>query len=133
MKKHNLEEGAGRRIKKLGSPYVSQIPEQALEEDDLILVQRILKDQNPRRNGRLIGNSYHMRHFRPHTSLTKEAFQGCREFLCISVPSAVMICLQWWSFELLILLSGLLPKAQLETSGFDKNRKKILLSDLKYL
>ncbi|KAI3976599.1 hypothetical protein MKX01_008457 [Papaver californicum] len=50
------------------------------------------------------------------TSLTKEAFQGCGEFLRISVPSAVMICLEWWSFELLILLSGLLPKPQLETS-----------------
>ncbi|KAI3942840.1 hypothetical protein MKW92_049249 [Papaver armeniacum] len=50
------------------------------------------------------------------TSLTKEAFQGCGEFLRISVPSAVMVCLEWWSFELLILLSGLLPKPQLETS-----------------
>lgn len=50
------------------------------------------------------------------TSLTKEAFQGCGEFLRVSVPSAVMICLEWWSFELLILLSGLLPKPQLETS-----------------
>ncbi|RZC81523.1 hypothetical protein C5167_044108 [Papaver somniferum] len=50
------------------------------------------------------------------TSLTKEAFQRCGEFLRISVPSAVMICLEWWSFEIIILLSGLLPKPQLETS-----------------
>ncbi|KAI3936545.1 hypothetical protein MKW92_045645 [Papaver armeniacum] len=50
------------------------------------------------------------------TSLTKEAFQRCGEFLYISVPSAVMICLEWWSFEIIILLSGLLPKPQLETS-----------------
>ncbi|KAK1551919.1 hypothetical protein Q3G72_007330 [Acer saccharum] len=29
---------------------------------------------------------------------------------------AIMTCLQWWSFELLILMSGLLPNPQLETS-----------------
>ncbi|MED6193529.1 hypothetical protein PIB30_020499 [Stylosanthes scabra] len=36
--------------------------------------------------------------------------------LITSFPSAVMICLEWWSFELIILLSGLLPNPQLETS-----------------
>lgn len=39
-----------------------------------------------------------------------------REFFQFAIPSAVMICLEWWSFELLILLSGLLPNPQLETS-----------------
>ncbi|KAF0905116.1 hypothetical protein E2562_000914 [Oryza meyeriana var. granulata] len=32
------------------------------------------------------------------------------------MPSAMMICLEWWSFEILVLLSGLLPNPQLETS-----------------
>ncbi|KAI3908496.1 hypothetical protein MKX01_009298 [Papaver californicum] len=48
--------------------------------------------------------------------LAKEAFQGIGEFLSLAVPSAIMVCLQWWSFEFMILLSGLLPNPQLETS-----------------
>lgn len=43
-------------------------------------------------------------------------FQGIGEFFHFAIPSAVMICLEWWSFELLILMSGLLPNPQLETS-----------------
>ncbi|CAA0824479.1 MATE efflux family protein [Striga hermonthica] len=43
-------------------------------------------------------------------------FQGMGEFFRFAVPSAVMICLEWWSFELVILLSGILPNPQLETS-----------------
>ncbi|KAK8606678.1 hypothetical protein V6N13_052443 [Hibiscus sabdariffa] len=39
-----------------------------------------------------------------------------KEFFSYGVPSAVMVCLEWWSFELLILLSGLLPDSMLETS-----------------
>ncbi|KAI3879390.1 hypothetical protein MKW92_000965 [Papaver armeniacum] len=49
-------------------------------------------------------------------ALPKEAFQGIGEFLSLAVPSAIMLCLQWWSFEFMILLSGLLPNPQLETS-----------------
>ncbi|RVW17019.1 Protein detoxification 12 [Vitis vinifera] len=37
-------------------------------------------------------------------------------FFRFAIPSAVMICLEWWSFELLILLSGLLPNPELEAS-----------------
>ncbi|KAA3482839.1 protein DETOXIFICATION 12-like isoform X1 [Gossypium australe] len=48
--------------------------------------------------------------------VTMELFQGIREFFRFAIPSAVMICLEWWSFELLILLSGLLPNPELETS-----------------
>ncbi|CAA6665447.1 unnamed protein product [Spirodela intermedia] len=48
--------------------------------------------------------------------LTREAFWNVREFLRLALPSALMICLEWWSFELLILMSGLLPNPQLETS-----------------
>ncbi|KAI9387066.1 hypothetical protein POPTR_010G116900v4 [Populus trichocarpa] len=46
----------------------------------------------------------------------KELFYGVGEFFRFAIPSAVMICLEWWSFELLILLSGFLPNPQLETS-----------------
>ncbi|XP_021747955.1 protein DETOXIFICATION 12-like [Chenopodium quinoa] len=48
--------------------------------------------------------------------LSMEIFHGIGEFFRLAIPSAIMICLEWWSFELLILLSGLLPKPELETS-----------------
>ncbi|XP_020683668.1 protein DETOXIFICATION 12 [Dendrobium catenatum] len=48
--------------------------------------------------------------------LSMEALWGINEFLRLAIPSAVMICLEWWSFELLVLLSGLLPNPKLETS-----------------
>lgn len=48
--------------------------------------------------------------------ISMEMFRGIGEFFRFAIPSAVMICLEWWSFELLILLSGLLPNPQLETS-----------------
>ncbi|GMH20313.1 hypothetical protein Nepgr_022154 [Nepenthes gracilis] len=50
------------------------------------------------------------------STLSMKVFQGIGEFFQFAVPSAVMICLEWWSFELLILLSGLLPNPELETS-----------------
>ncbi|KAK2991343.1 hypothetical protein RJ640_007563, partial [Escallonia rubra] len=49
-------------------------------------------------------------------SISMEILRGTREFFRFAVPSAVMLCLEWWSFELLILLSGLLPNPELETS-----------------
>ncbi|KGN52128.1 protein DETOXIFICATION 13 [Cucumis sativus] len=48
--------------------------------------------------------------------ISMELFQGIRDFFSLAVPSAVMVCLEWWSFELIILLSGLLPNPELETS-----------------
>ncbi|XP_078176663.1 protein DETOXIFICATION 16-like isoform X2 [Carex rostrata] len=47
---------------------------------------------------------------------SKEAFHDLVEFIKLAVPSALMVCLGWWSFEFLVLLSGLLPNPQLETS-----------------
>ncbi|OVA11560.1 Multi antimicrobial extrusion protein [Macleaya cordata] len=48
--------------------------------------------------------------------LTMEVFHGIGPFFRLAIPSTGMVCLEWWSFELLILLSGLLPNPQLETS-----------------
>ncbi|XP_027357363.1 protein DETOXIFICATION 16-like [Abrus precatorius] len=50
------------------------------------------------------------------TGFSKKALQDIPEFLKISIPSAVMLCLKVWTFELMVLLSGLLPNPQLETS-----------------
>ncbi|XP_019165010.1 PREDICTED: protein DETOXIFICATION 12-like [Ipomoea nil] len=53
---------------------------------------------------------------RTRSPLSWEIFHGVKEFFRYAIPSTVMICLEWWSFELLVLLSGLLPNPQLETS-----------------
>ncbi|CAH1416960.1 unnamed protein product [Lactuca virosa] len=45
-----------------------------------------------------------------------EVVHGMKQFFSYAIPSAVMICLEWWSYEILILLSGLLPNPELETS-----------------
>ncbi|KAH0687492.1 hypothetical protein KY284_018045 [Solanum tuberosum] len=50
------------------------------------------------------------------TGLSKEALKDMLTFLRLAVPSAIMVCLEMWSFELMVLLSGLLPNPQLETS-----------------
>ncbi|KAL6175640.1 hypothetical protein ACLB2K_052279 [Fragaria x ananassa] len=50
------------------------------------------------------------------TGLSKEAFQNVATFLRLAIPLAVMVCLEMWSFELIVLLSGLLPNPELETS-----------------
>ncbi|KAK3004061.1 hypothetical protein RJ639_019313 [Escallonia herrerae] len=48
--------------------------------------------------------------------ISMEILHGIGEFFRFAIPAAVMLCLEWWSFELLILLSGLLPNPKLETS-----------------
>ncbi|KAM7275990.1 hypothetical protein ACFE04_017856 [Oxalis oulophora] len=48
--------------------------------------------------------------------ISMEIFRGIREFFRIAIPSACMSCLEWWSFEFLTLLSGLLPNPTLEAS-----------------
>ncbi|EFJ21258.1 hypothetical protein SELMODRAFT_268118 [Selaginella moellendorffii] len=47
-----------------------------------------------------------------------EAFRDFKLFLRLAVPSAIMVCVEWWAFELLLLLSGLLPNPQLQTSVY---------------
>ncbi|KAL6604798.1 hypothetical protein ACP70R_042742 [Stipagrostis hirtigluma subsp. patula] len=51
------------------------------------------------------------------TGFSMEAFRDALGFLRLAVPSALMVCLEWWSFELLVLLSGLLPNPQLNTAN----------------
>ncbi|EAZ15736.1 hypothetical protein OsJ_31155 [Oryza sativa Japonica Group] len=50
------------------------------------------------------------------TGFSIDAFRELRRFTELAVPSAMMVCLEWWSFEILVLLSGILPNPQLETS-----------------
>ncbi|KAL6629515.1 hypothetical protein ACP70R_029280 [Stipagrostis hirtigluma subsp. patula] len=53
---------------------------------------------------------------RSWTGFSSEAFRDVGGFLNLALPSAVMVCMEWWSFELLVLLSGLLPNPKLETA-----------------
>ncbi|KAI3730624.1 hypothetical protein L1987_61796 [Smallanthus sonchifolius] len=50
------------------------------------------------------------------TGFSKEAMNDLLGFLKLAVPSAVMICFEYWSFDMVVLLSGLLPNPKLETS-----------------
>ncbi|KAJ7975180.1 Protein DETOXIFICATION [Quillaja saponaria] len=50
------------------------------------------------------------------TGFSKEALQNILTFLRLAVPSAVMVCMEMWSFEMMVLLAGLLPNPKLETS-----------------
>ncbi|KAL2558909.1 MATE efflux family protein [Forsythia ovata] len=47
---------------------------------------------------------------------SREAFDNLLSFLKLAIPSAIMICFEYWSFEMVVLLSGLLPNPKLETS-----------------
>uniref|UniRef100_M1D0T9 Protein DETOXIFICATION n=1 Tax=Solanum tuberosum TaxID=4113 RepID=M1D0T9_SOLTU len=50
------------------------------------------------------------------TGFSKEAFHDIWTYMRLAIPSAVMLCLEIWSFEMMVLLSGLLPNPKLETS-----------------
>ncbi|XP_047271014.1 protein DETOXIFICATION 16-like isoform X1 [Capsicum annuum] len=50
------------------------------------------------------------------TGFSKEAFHDTWKYLKLAIPSAAMFCLEIWSYETMVLLSGLLPNPKLETS-----------------
>ncbi|XP_019256196.1 PREDICTED: protein DETOXIFICATION 16-like isoform X2 [Nicotiana attenuata] len=50
------------------------------------------------------------------TGFSTEPFTDIPRYLRLAIPSALMICLEIWSFELMVILSGLLPNPKLETS-----------------
>ncbi|KAM3366592.1 hypothetical protein ACQJBY_015782 [Aegilops geniculata] len=45
-----------------------------------------------------------------------EAFQYVLPGLKLAVPSAMMVCFEYWAFEILVLLAGLMPDSQMSTS-----------------
>ncbi|KAJ8770383.1 hypothetical protein K2173_014997 [Erythroxylum novogranatense] len=49
---------------------------------------------------------------------SRQAFRSVGKFYRFGVPSAMMICLKWWSMEVLTVVSGILPNPELETSVF---------------
>ncbi|KAK7314620.1 hypothetical protein VNO77_33147 [Canavalia gladiata] len=53
---------------------------------------------------------------RTWTGFSKESLHNIPQFLRLAFPSAIMVCLETWTFELMVLLSGVLPNAKLQTS-----------------
>ena len=47
------------------------------------------------------------------TGFTCQAFSGLGDFLKLSAASAVMLCLETWYFQVLVLIAGLLPNPEL--------------------
>lgn len=45
-----------------------------------------------------------------------ESFKYVLPSMKLAIPSAVMVCLEYWAFELLVLLAGLMPHAATSTS-----------------
>ncbi|XP_015089696.1 protein DETOXIFICATION 18-like [Solanum pennellii] len=54
-------------------------------------------------------------HIRPE-GLSSEPLQHILSNLKLALPSAGMVCLEYWAFEILVLLAGLMPNAETTTS-----------------
>ncbi|KAK6134628.1 hypothetical protein DH2020_031638 [Rehmannia glutinosa] len=50
------------------------------------------------------------------TGLSKKSFGHVSSNLKIALPSAAMVCLEYWAFEILVLLAGLMPNSEISTS-----------------
>ncbi|PIA30153.1 hypothetical protein AQUCO_05700093v1 [Aquilegia coerulea] len=48
--------------------------------------------------------------------LSMECFQHVLPGMKLAIPSALMVCLEYWAFELLVLLAGLMPNSETSTS-----------------
>ncbi|KAH9311138.1 hypothetical protein KI387_026173, partial [Taxus chinensis] len=51
--------------------------------------------------------------------LTKECFKGWKPLLSLAIPSCISVCLEWWWYEFMIILCGLLlqPQASVASMG----------------
>ena len=43
--------------------------------------------------------------------INMDALRGWREYLKVSLPSTIMMCSEWWAFEILVILAGTLGVA----------------------
>ncbi|XP_074364418.1 protein DETOXIFICATION 14-like [Apium graveolens] len=48
--------------------------------------------------------------------ISMEVFSTNKDFLRLGIPSALMVCLEWWAYEVVIFLAGIIKNPQLETS-----------------
>nr|GEW53419.1 protein DETOXIFICATION 19-like [Tanacetum cinerariifolium] len=54
--------------------------------------------------------------FETWRGFSMEAFNHVFVSLKLALPSAAMVCLEYWAFELLVLLAGLFPNSEITTS-----------------
>ncbi|XVE55017.1 hypothetical protein DITRI_Ditri03aG0127200 [Diplodiscus trichospermus] len=59
---------------------------------------------------------YSSKCYKTRAVLSKEIVHHTRVFFRFAIPSAAMVCLEWWASEILIFMSGLLPNPKLEAS-----------------
>lgn len=64
------------------------------------------------------------------TGFSSKAFQDIKIFFKLAIPSAVMFCLEYWSFEIIVLMSGLLPNPQLEMAVLSISLNSIALMNM---
>ena len=38
----------------------------------------------------------------------KKAFYGLSQYMSLGIPSAMMLCLEWWAYEMMTLMAGYL-------------------------
>ncbi|KAL3652570.1 hypothetical protein CASFOL_002251 [Castilleja foliolosa] len=50
------------------------------------------------------------------TGLSSESFGHVYSNFKLALPSAAMVCLEYWAFEILVLLAGLMPNSEISTS-----------------
>ncbi|PSS16174.1 Protein DETOXIFICATION like [Actinidia chinensis var. chinensis] len=53
---------------------------------------------------------------RTWNGFSAESFHHVLKNLKLALPSAAMVCLEYWAFELLVLLAGLMPDSEITTS-----------------
>ncbi|GIL78274.1 hypothetical protein Vretimale_7649 [Volvox reticuliferus] len=53
---------------------------------------------------------------RTWTGWSRECLSEWPLYIRVAIPSAVMICLDWWTFEIIVMLSGLLPRPEMTMS-----------------
>ena len=47
--------------------------------------------------------------------LDKEALRGWGEYFAISIPATIMICSEWWAFEVIMVIAGLIGVVEMAT------------------
>eukprot|EP00887_Chlorella_sp_A99_P007352 scaffold2.g7352.t1 len=48
---------------------------------------------------------------------SREAFDALPQYLHYALPSVIMICVEWWTFECIILMAGLLPNPEVNLAA----------------
>lgn len=59
---------------------------------------------------------------------TQDALHGWTEYLVVAMPSAAMLCLEWWVFEIAVAMAGLLSNPEVSVAAFGIGYQTLTLS-----